>query len=283
MQMLLEEKRCEQSPQITELRQAMAEQILRFAQNCLDVTSSDPSERLETGLAHMLVANVYRVKGELVKCQEALGRAIALFEQLVREYPEEDGYRQELAVASSTLGLAFDDAGKTSEAAKQYELAAEYYRQSITASRSPKRALNNYAWFLTTCPQARFRDPAKAVEMAEQAVRPYPCGLEVSDPAYWNTLGVARYRTADYGGAIQALKKSMKLHNGGDSIDWFFLAMSLWHLGDKEQALHWYKRATNNTNPYAEDISRYHAEAAALLGVTTTSCRQGERFLPLID
>jgi hypothetical protein len=34
--------------------------------------------------------------------------------------------------------------------------------------------------------------------------------------------------------AIQELEKSMELRNGGDSFDWFFLAMANWQLGERE-------------------------------------------------
>ena len=36
----------------------------------------------------------------------------------------------------------------------------------------------------------------------------------------------------------------MELRQGGDSTDWFFLAMSQERLGDKEKARQWYDRAT---------------------------------------
>ena len=35
----------------------------------------------------------------------------------------------------------------------------------------------------------------------------------------------------------------MDLRNGGDSFDWFFLAMAHWRLGEKDKAREWYERA----------------------------------------
>ena len=84
---------------------------------------------------------------------------------------------------------------------------------------------------------------------------------------------MAHYRAGDWKAALEALEKSMKLRNGGDRSDWFFLAMSHEKLGDKEKARQWYDRATlgmeknSSTN---EEINRFRAEAAELLRVDKT-------------
>ena len=90
----------------------------------------------------------------------------------------------------------------------------------------------------------------------------------------WNTLGVAQYRRGDWKAAIEALTKSTELSKGGDGIDWFFLAMAHWRLGDKPAARSWYDKAvqwTNKNRPKDEELSRFRAEAAALLEVTEKS------------
>jgi uncharacterized protein HemY len=109
------------------------------------------------------------------------------------------------------------------------------------------------------------RDPTRAVELAKSAVE-----LAPKEGTLWNTLGVAHYRTSDWKAAIGALTKSMELRNGGDSFDWFFLAMAHWQLGEKPQALTWYDKAvawTEKDQPHNEELLRFRAEAAALLGV----------------
>ena len=47
---------------------------------------------------------------------------------------------------------------------------------------------------------------------------------------YRNTLGVAFYRAGAFERAVDVLKKSMKLREGGDALDWFLLAMAHWKL-----------------------------------------------------
>jgi hypothetical protein len=65
----------------------------------------------------------------------------------------------------------------------------------------------------------------------------------------------------------------MELNKGGDGNDWFFLAMAHWRLGDKPQARSWYGKAVSwmeKNQPRNEELMRFRAEAAALLGVNAT-------------
>ncbi len=69
---------------------------------------------------------------------------------------------------------------------------------------------------------------------------------------------------------MTALKKSMQLRHGGDSFDWFFLAMARWQLGDKEEARKAYDQAVKwaeKNDPKRDTLRRVRAEAAAVLGV----------------
>ncbi len=102
---------------------------------------------------------------------------------------------------------------------------------------------NNLAWNLTTCPQAKFRDPVRAVELAKQAVAAQPMLS-----TFWTTLGLAQYRSGDCKAARETLQKSLELGQGNGSPYWFgrttlFLAMSHWKLGDKEKARTTYDQA----------------------------------------
>ena len=54
---------------------------------------------------------------------------------------------------------------------------------------------------------------------------------------------MAHYRAGDWKASLTALEKSMELRKGGDSFDWFFLAMAHWQLGEKDEAREWYDRA----------------------------------------
>jgi tetratricopeptide (TPR) repeat protein len=141
------------------------------------------------------------------------------------------------------------------------------FTQALELDPEGARSLNDLAWTLVSCPDAKLRDPNRAVELAKKAVERSP-----KDGMSQNTLGVAYYRAGNWRTAIQALEKSMELRNGGDSFDWFFLAMAHWQLGEKDEAKKWYDRAVqwlaNNkqTNKrYDQELHRFQKEAAEVL------------------
>jgi tetratricopeptide (TPR) repeat protein len=124
---------------------------------------------------------------------------------------------------------------------------------------------NDCAWVLANCPVLTVRDPAKAVLLAREAVDLMP-----SAGPYWNTLAVALYRAGDWPGSITAAKKSLELRDGGDSFDWFFLAMSHWKLDQKDEARSWYGKAAdamNRDQSQNKELIRFRAEAAELMGM----------------
>ncbi len=118
---------------------------------------------------------------------------------------------------------------------------------------------------LATCPDPKFRDPQRALGLALKAVE-----LSPKNAFYWQTLGVAQYRVADWGAAIAALEKVKELGSPGDNLEWFPLAMAHWQLGEKEEARKWYDQAVtwmDKNAPKNEEFKRFRKEAAELLGV----------------
>ena len=70
------------------------------------------------------------------------------------------------------------------------------------------------------------------------------------------------------------MNKSIELRGGGDGNDWFIMAMALAQLGEKEQARTCYDRGVQwmeKNQPQDEELHRFRAEAAALLGITRTT------------
>jgi uncharacterized protein HemY len=124
---------------------------------------------------------------------------------------------------------------------------------------------NNLAWFYATSPDAKLRDAEMAVRFAKQAVEIAP-----KEGTLWNTLGAAHYRAGNWKDAIAGLEKSMELRKGGDSFDWFFLAMAHWKLGEKDKARTRFDQAVewmDKHQPRDEELRRFRAEAAELLGI----------------
>jgi tetratricopeptide (TPR) repeat protein len=131
-------------------------------------------------------------------------------------------------------------------------------------------AINNLAWWLATCPDVKFRDPARAVEHARKATQ-----LAPNNGITWNTLGVAQYRAGDWKAAVFALEVSRGLRNGGDGFDWLFLAMTHRKLGDNDQARKFFdmavawreknRQALQGNKAQEDELRRFQAEAEEVL------------------
>jgi serine/threonine protein kinase/tetratricopeptide (TPR) repeat protein len=145
--------------------------------------------------------------------------------------------------------------------------ASSYYREALDlAEKLAKQNAdfgNDLAWFLVACPDPEFRNPARALAIAQKIVD----SSKGENADHWNTLGVAQYRFGNWGDAVASLEKAKKLHKENDAADWLFLAMAQWRLGRKQQARKSYQRAGELLNTYEyppAEASRWRAEAAAL-------------------
>jgi WD40 repeat protein/tetratricopeptide (TPR) repeat protein len=200
-----------------------------------------------------------------------LGLSLAaqqLWEEAIASYREAIRLKPEHGEAHLRMGVALRRLGRYPEAIAAYEEAVRLNPQSASEC-------NYLAWLLASCPKPELRDPKRAVELARRATELAPENL-----AYWNTLGVALYRTGDWSGTIAALEKSQELDHKGFALghNALFLAMSHWQLGDWEMAYAWYEEgvdfADRNKEALAKDergeeIVRFRAEAAELMGIDT--------------
>jgi serine/threonine-protein kinase len=227
-----------------------------------------------------------------------------IWSQLGQAYVKTDAREQALDALTRAIELAPDDAqainnrgyvlrllGRPAEALRDFERAVvldpTYVRawghltslrrargelDAASAALEHLRALmpvdhydqNGLAWALATWPDAALRDPARAVALAEAAV-----AAEPAQGAYWNTLGVARYRAGDFDGAIEALEASMEHRDGGDPNDWLFLCMAEHARGRTESAREWFERSLEWRATHGEpsqDLQRWMSEARELLG-----------------
>ncbi len=160
------------------------------------------------------------------------------------------------AQAHHGLGLATSSAGAWSEVVEAYE-------QAIRLKPDYAEARNSLAWLRATCPDPKLRDPVAAVAAAKKAVE-----LAPKEANFWNSLGAAHYRAGDFPAAIAALEKSMELAKGGDSLDWFFLAMAHWRLGQEDEARKWHAKAVEwmqKHKPNDDELRRFRAEAEELI------------------
>jgi Flp pilus assembly protein TadD len=162
--------------------------------------------------------------------------------------------------ARNSLASALAETGDCGEAIRQLEIALET-PDAPTAHRA--LSYNNLAWNLATCADPRYRDPPRAVAMAEKALE-----LAPKMGPYWSTLAAAQYRAGQFEEAVQSLTKSIELRSGADCAELYFLAMALWQLGRQNEARRWFDEATQLRAEHQLDdaeSARLEAEAAQLL------------------
>jgi tetratricopeptide (TPR) repeat protein/serine/threonine protein kinase len=199
--------------------------------------------------------NAHFVFGQLEDAVTDLSRAITMA-----------GNKPDVTFMYLTRGRCYYLLAHYPQAVSDYEMVVKLV---------PRHALahNDLAWLLATRPEPKLREPGRAVELAKKAIQ-----LAPGDAHFWRTLGVARYRAADWKDALVALDKSEKLQKGGKGGDAgasLFLAMTHRQLGNGnearqhyDQAIRWVennKEALAKDKPLADEIRRFQHEAEEVL------------------
>jgi tetratricopeptide (TPR) repeat protein len=276
---------------------AEAEEMFRKAVKVFEDLSAkepdNPSHQHFLADTYAFIGKVRVAAKRVQDGEKAYRLAIEIHERRETRFPDFHRFGSPLVFCYLDLASLLASSNRGEEALALYQRALE---------RSPNEALvnNRFAWFLATCPGAGLREPAQALQLAKKAMQLSPANYSFSlDAPYlhagtnWTTLGVAHYRAGEWKEAVAALQKSMELRKGGDSTDWFFLAMAHWKLGDKDKARESYNQAvqwmdTNQpknevrlvhdfglkhvqwlaTNQLKnEEVRRFRAEAVELLGL----------------
>jgi serine/threonine protein kinase len=212
------------------------------------------------------LAQVQRRLRAFTEAEAAYRQALTFQEKLTEDFPRVPHYWSDLARMRQELGDLLTARGRREEAGQAYAWVLVVRKQLVQKFPAVPAYCRDLAWLLATCADPQFRDAAQAVRLARQAVERAPQGGDC-----WRALGVACYRAGDWRGAVTALGKATDLHAGGDSTEWFFLAMAHWQLGERSQARDWYTRAVpwmEKNRPGDEQLQRFHAEAASLLDPT---------------
>jgi tetratricopeptide (TPR) repeat protein len=150
--------------------------------------------------------------------------------------------------------------------------AADAYMERLkvlfreAAGRNPNEAepLFNLAWFLSMGPDPKFHNPARALELANKAVK-----LKPENGHCWGVLGAAYYRAGRGGEAVAALTKALHIQ-GDNGADYFLLAMTEWQLGQEEQARRRYRQAVEWMNaraPFDRRLTMLRNEARTLMNI----------------
>jgi tetratricopeptide (TPR) repeat protein/serine/threonine protein kinase len=150
----------------------------------------------------------------------------------------------------------------------QYDKAVADYSKAIELGPENVAAHDNLVMLLAMCPDAKVRDPGRALQVARQGVARAP-----GNASLWRALGWALYRTGAWKDSIEAFRKSMALQKSpkmGYSWQWFGLAVAHWQLGNKEEARKWHDQAVQwmeKHRPRNEHLRAIRAEAEATLKI----------------
>jgi eukaryotic-like serine/threonine-protein kinase len=178
--------------------------------------------------------------------------AINSYQKIIAEFPQyEDLWR------------VYDGLARSLAATNRFDEADDANRKMVELAPNNAGTLNSLAWDFATSDTLQSRNASLAVELAKKGIDLEPGNVQLS-----NTLGVAYYRAGNWPDAIEWLEKSMKLRNGGDSFDWFFLAMAHWQLGSKDEARNWHAQAIewmDANKPSDPQLLRFRTEAEELM------------------
>jgi tetratricopeptide (TPR) repeat protein len=129
-------------------------------------------------------------------------------------------------------------------------------------------SMNELAWVLSTISDTKLRNPRRAIELASAVVNAVPTRGD-----YRGTLGTAQYRAGEWRAAIANLEQAIQLRKADEArhaFNGFFIAMSHWRLGEKNEALEWYDKSVawmNKGLSNDPELKRWRSEAAELLGL----------------
>jgi tetratricopeptide (TPR) repeat protein len=199
---------------------------------------------LEWPTLHLLLLAVWQA--------EQFEEVIALEKEARRQWPDDYWHNYELAMLLMQ------------KERPQWEDAARFYTAALALRPDSSVVQHDLAWLLVQWPRPGVEHFDEAIDLARKAIKVTPTAGN-----YWVTLGIAHYRAGQWSAALAAFQQAAKLHKGGDSLDWFFLAMVYWRLGEKEQGRMWYDQAVQwmeKNDPDSGELKRTRAEAAELLG-----------------
>jgi tetratricopeptide (TPR) repeat protein len=213
------------------------------------------------------LGRVLAAQGHWAEAEAAIQRSVEGEEKLVEDLPNVPEHRHGLAEYCYKLGLLLAASGRSDQANEAFRKSQGLWEQLVAPTPKTRTCERGFARMLATCPAAEFRNPQRAVILARQSMLHEGVKAE-----HWSLLGIAQYRAGDPAAAIESLHRSMELDNGGDAMQWLFLAMCRWKQDDRQKAREWYEKAMmwlEKVHPADEAYGRFRSEAAGLLGIKT--------------
>jgi serine/threonine protein kinase/Flp pilus assembly protein TadD len=239
--------------------------------------------------------------GQWRECEQLLRKAISDFKRENGENPPDWARNWPLVRLYRHLARFLVKAGRFEEARRALEQAVEIETahghqdqdmQGADRKTDMPGAINELAWLLATCPDRRVRDPARALRLLQKAAEAPP-----TNGSLHLMLGAAHHGNGNLQAAVEELTRASELlGQADDGRAGFLLATAHYRLGDQVKARQWYDKAAARMDktqpqdeelrrwaritahaccpvpdmPRAEELSRFRAEAAALLKIEDT-------------
>jgi eukaryotic-like serine/threonine-protein kinase len=213
--------------------------------------------KLEQAIAEYRAA--IRLQPDIHQYHENVGWALARqgkLEEAIAEYHTAIRIDAACYNAHTSLGDALIRQGKLKEAIAEY-------KEAVRLKPDYAYVHNVWAWALVLPPDRPRRDYDEALEHSRKAV-----ALSPTEANFQNTLALAEYRAGHWAESRIASEQAIKLTEGVDASNWFFLAMATWQQGENDQARTWFDQAvawTKEKAPENSELRQFWKEAAELL------------------
>jgi Flp pilus assembly protein TadD len=156
---------------------------------------------VDEAIAHFQKA--LEIQPDFAEAHYNLGNALfqkGMKDQAAIHYWRAVEIQPDFAPAHNNLGTVLLEQGRVDEAIAHFQKALDSQPDFVDA-------LNNLAWVLATSPQASVRNGAKALQLAQEAVRV----SEGGDPAILETLAAANAETGRCADAVAIARRALQL------------------------------------------------------------------------
>jgi len=220
------------------------------------------------GFQHDLAGFSYYMAGEELRDRDmeaflrSIGKSIEISKRLAERHPDNALYKREFSQFCAECSLYYE---KKDDLAHQLE----WLEHAAAVDQTNPEPYGWMAWILANHQDPKRREPVRAIALVRKAIAIHP-----RDANYWNTLGVAQYRSGDWRSAIDSLDKSMMLRDGGDGFDWYFASMAYSRLGERSRAEEFYRKAEawrQKEHVTPGELTGIDQEAKTLLDATPKS------------
>jgi tetratricopeptide (TPR) repeat protein len=182
----------------------------------------------------------------------------------MKQFKGQLNYRDQKGRVHRGLGNLYWRAGRVEEAKEQFGEYIGIVEGLVKDCPTVAAYKTELARFLSTGPDSRLRDSARAVALAKEAVDLAPEYL-----LNHMVLGIAHYRAGNYPACIAALEKTTQEAQSVWVGGWFFLAMAHWKTDNPALARRYYDRVVEYLETkklLSEELRRFREEADQVKG-----------------